>query len=772
MANAWSGWDIQAGSGGVLEGSAADSETDITNNTTASIDDNVTITIVGNTSNPGALVVSAYNDVEAADWVDLDSGGLIDGAGAVSEIRADTTNATASIGNNDKITSIGDIDIQAYTQGILNVQPKVHTYGLAAAASIDALARMHETDAVNVGTNTNMTAQGNLNLLSGQNASGTENNFNVTSHGDELNASAIPIDDLKSHGEVIQNNTISVGTGSNLESAEDANLIAQTKGNDIITAYGEGKNWMSDLANGVNSLIGAPPIPTTMQGGTSTMTATGTITVSGTVEVGIDDQQSITIPIDINNNPPGVVTASPGISYSTDVESESNNLMMELQYWENLADAYAGTTAGAAYQSQVTMVEQQMQQLGLTQTLDATPGDASTATTVYLTSYSVPYITISNINADEGAINVNGTSLNVSGILNAAGNVSVSITNESPDNLRVEGINIPDNAQGGEVLFNYNPISSLKGTPGVSGNGTIVDNSSGNAEEPTVTITSTFDASAHTADKYSSASTPGIELDGDINNLLGIVTVTNSAGDITTNGSINAKSVSITAGGNYVQNYSNALTSVGGVPGSSSGWQAVFAIAQADAVGALPTGADGTYWISDVTSQSAWYGGSGSNLGAAVTAAMSLTSNPPSGSIVAGENVYIAAQYLNINGIVQSGQPNQTVTIENNSSIQNQISDANAVYKLLEQGNTFAAQNPRKCRQTDHHQPHLFQAHHRQRRHGRGLLQCPDPADRSRTDQGSGRLHAARRPDREHGRRPDQRPRRVRHDQYHQQHLL
>ena len=665
-----------------LRGSAADSETDITNNTTATIGDDTKIAVIGSISNPGAFVVSAYNDVEAADWVDLDSGGLIDGAAAVSEIRADNTNATASIGNSDKITTIGDVDVQAYTQGILNVQPKVHTYGLAAAASIDGLARMHESDAANVGMNTNITAQGNLNLLSGQTASGTENNFNVTSHGDELNASAIPIDSLKSHGEVIQNNTVSIGTGSNLESAGDANLIAQTMGNDIITAYGEGKNWMSDLASGINSALGGTPIPTTMQGGTSTLTATGTITVNGTVTVGINDQQSIVIPLNINE-PGGAVTATAGITYTTDVESQSNNLMMELKYWEDLANTYAGTTAGAAYLSEVTMVEQQMKQLGLTQTIDETPGDASTATTVYLTSYAAPYITISNITADEGAININGTSLNVNGTLTASGNVSVIIDNKSPDNLRVEGIDIPDNAQAGEVLWNYRAIGNsdlMNGTAGVSGSGTIVDNSSGNAAQPSVTITSEF-SSADQTGNYALSSIPDIELDGNIDNLLGSVTVTNSAGSIITNGSISAKSVSITAGGNYIQNYSNALTSVGGVPGSSSGWQAVFALAQADAVNSLPKGAAGTYSTS----------GSASDLSSAVSDAMSLNVNPPSQSIVAGENVYIAAQYLNINGIVQSGQPDQKVTIE--TSVQSQINEANAVYKLLQQGNTTAAQN-------------------------------------------------------------------------------
>ena len=140
-----------------------------------------------------------------------------------------------------------------------------------------------------------MTALGNLNLLAGASHTGTENYFDMTSHGDELNASAIPINDLQSHGEVVQNNTVLIGTGSNLQTAQDANLTAETQGTDEVTAYGEGKDWMSDLASAVNSALGGTPIPATMQGGTQTITTTGTVTVNGTVEVGIDGVKTLVI---------------------------------------------------------------------------------------------------------------------------------------------------------------------------------------------------------------------------------------------------------------------------------------------------------------------------------------------------------------------------------------------------------------------------------------------------------------------------------------------
>ena len=517
-------WDVQAGSGGVLAGSAAQSITNIANNTTATIGNYETIAVVGSVSDPGDFVVSAYNDVEAYDSVDVDAGGVIDGTGVVSEIlvNQDTSQnspptAAASIGNNDTISTVGDFDLEAYTQGILDVEPKAHTYGLASAASIDGDASMHENDAVSVGTNTNVTALGNLNLLAGKNAVGTENYFNVTSHGDELNASVIPISELTSHGEVAQNNTVVIGAGSDLETAKDANLIAETLGTDLVTAYGTGKNWMTALAGAINSALGGTPIPDTMQGGTQTITTNGTVTVNGTVETGIQDEQTLTI-----NEDGSVATQSPGITFTDSEESEANDLMMEFNYWSGLAQVYAGTTAGGAYQAQANMVGQEMQQLGLS----TSNGAGSTA---YLTSYVVPYITVNNIFAQEGTINVNGSALVVNGTLDASGDVAVTITNNSPDYLRIEGITIPDNA-GGQVLFNYNALTSdnLGASPRVPVTGVSAAARStcpAARSEPAIIITNTFNANDPHPSNYASCQTPGIDLAGDISNLLGTVTV-------------------------------------------------------------------------------------------------------------------------------------------------------------------------------------------------------------------------------------------------------
>ena len=669
-------WDVQAGSGGVFAGSAADSETDITNNTSATIGNYVSIAVTGSITNPGDFIVSAYNDVEAYDSVDIDAGGAIAGAGVVSEIRADTNNATAALGNNDVISTVGDLDLESYTKGILDSEPKAHTYGLAAAASVDALARIHENDAVNVGTGTLVTAMGNLNLLAGENHLGTENYFSVTSHGDELNAAAIPIDSLTSHGEVVQNNTVYVGgqdpvtdIDTDLRAAKDANLTAQTLGDILLEAYGTGKDWLTAVSGAINSALGGTPIPATMQGGTGTETTVGTVTVNGNIEVGIEDTQTLIIDMD------GTVDhASTGdITFTTDTESEANNLVMEFNYYTELAQVYGGSTAGQAYATQAGYIATEMQQLGLTAT-----GSAGTA---YITSYVVPFITVSPIWAQQGSINIlasnpSGNALVVNGTLDAAGNVAVTIDNKSPAYLRIEGITIPNNTGAGQVMYNYNPLTSLNGgTLGVTGSGHINAAGGSGSTEPTITIKSEFNASDPVDQSYApSAQTPDIEIAGDINNLNGTVTIT-SAGGVTEEANLDAGTVTITAGGGYVQNYTNALSNVGGDPAAQYWWQQAINQAVADA-SLSPTNTSYTYAA-----------GADSTIQADIAKALAAQ---PTSSIVSGGNVFIAAEYLNIDGIVQSGQPAQTVTIGTNAATQ--ISEANTVYSYEQAGQTWYAQ--------------------------------------------------------------------------------
>ena len=220
-------------------------------------------------------------------------------------------------------------------------------------------------------------------------------------------------------------------------------------GTDEVTAYGEGKDWMSDLASAVNSALGGTPIPATMQGGTQTITTTGTVTVNGTVEVGIDGVKTLVI-----NEDGTVDQQTGGITFTTSTESESNDLMMEYQYWTALENVYAGTTAGSAYQTQADYVAAEMSALRpqhFKRLRNRLPHVLRCAL-YHGRRHRCPG------RDDQRQRHIPCSQQ--TGTLDASGNVSVTIDNESPDFLRIEGIDISDSA-GGQVLFNYNRHPAL-----------------------------------------------------------------------------------------------------------------------------------------------------------------------------------------------------------------------------------------------------------------------------------------------------------------------
>jgi hypothetical protein len=128
-------------------------------------------------------------------------------------------------------------------------------------------------------------------------------------------------------------------------------------------------------------------------------------------------------------------------------------LKEEYEYWKDLLYEYSDgnpdhwTPEETAYSLEIQRVEQEMKDLGLWSYNDpTTPEDDEP-----ITSYAVPYITVNDIWAQAGTINVMGQDLLGSGSLNAPGNVSVAITNNSPAYLRINEITIPDHVGGGPL---------------------------------------------------------------------------------------------------------------------------------------------------------------------------------------------------------------------------------------------------------------------------------------------------------------------------------
>ena len=232
-------------------------------------------------------------------------------------------------------------------------------------------------------------------------------------------------------------------------------------------------------------------------------------------------------------------------------------------------------------------------------------------------------VTIEDTVSQLGDIYLEGDAITGSGHLTAHGDATVTVTNNSPNNLVVGDIKVIGKesngqiGQGGTLFLNGN---AMKGTEKL---GNLMLKSRHQTDDPTVTITSAFDPNRYLTNvdgvKVPAYSAPNLTLGKGktIYNTRGKVTVTSDYGDVYNDGSIVAGSVELTAkNGDFIQSYSNRIAKIGGDP-----------------------------FVEDKDN-----GG--------------FKKNEALGSgILANGNIFISARYVNINAKIQSGIANWALDI-------------------------------------------------------------------------------------------------------------
>lgn len=222
------------------------------------------------------------------------------------------------------------------------------------------------------------------------------------------------------------------------------------------------------------------------------------------------------------------------------------------------------------------------------------------------------FVKVGDIRVELGSIDVKADNLVGSGNLQAPGNAQITIKNYSPNFLTLGKLTI-DSASGGLVTLNKVQVNSNTDINRVNASKSgasfsdILTVDTAGATPPSITIESHYNPNANPAPSVPAPS-PNIELAGDISNPRGSVTVTSKAGSIYVDGKIHAATVNVKAdNGDFVQSYVNGFNPIAGDP------------------------ADNTQ------------GGGSADVG---------------DGIIANGDVFISARYLNINGLVQSGQTN------------------------------------------------------------------------------------------------------------------
>ncbi|NCC75650.1 MAG: calcium-binding protein, partial [Clostridia bacterium] len=627
----------QSGSGGAIDAPAAQSISTISHQTTISIGEGARLSVVGDPYAPGALSLNALNTVFARDRVKLESYGAISVAKAQSIIQATALQAAVNVARDAHLASVGDIDLSARTVADIDTNVYVLTGGGAGAAQGRSAATANATNTIAIGENSLLFAEGNIHLLAGRNSSDQVNVFSLKARTNLYNYTGFPVSTRPEADAILnQTNTITILSGALLETVRDANLLTDS-GITILIGDGYGKDFYRDA-------IGAE-----IRYEKSDIFNHSTVRIDGTVRVGIRNKQRLIIGSDGS-----VEEQSTGVTFSRSVERLGNLLLQEITRLQNLIRQYAGTTAGAAFKAELEFRLADIASQGYTIVRDGQGNVIYIDGEVY-----VDVITVNDIWAQSGTINVSGDNLVGSGFLRAPSDAEIVIENKSPAFLTLRRLTIPSR-EGGGLVINHITVTGaslaeiLAQINDLNLNATALFSQvelSATSTAPQIDIRNTYNSSGRD---------PDITLMGSISNV-GVVgrpgtVYIASTGGVNSRADINAGTLDIHASGNFVQSYVDTYYNVGGEPLIQ--WGSVSRPRENDTkwrlANKLPVRTyPGGYSAAEVTSIEAFIDS---------LLARSATTDPSLSELRAA-NIFIAARYLNINGLIEAGHANQSITL-------------------------------------------------------------------------------------------------------------
>ncbi len=314
------GWNINSGSGGLVDLPAGSSDTHITHNTTARVGDAAKVHIIAPTLGVGVFNLDAYNQITADDKAKLDSGGAVAVAKAVSHLYVDQANATVSFGTNSSvINDLGDINAGAHADISLDSRASANVYGLAGEPSGEAWSNYTGSNNALVNSGALVHSEdGTVLLAGGQSSAGTPSTLYANASVNLWNKTAIPMSTAPDAQSNVHNNAqVVLSGGSNVEAAQDIALMAD-KGNVTANALGVGKDLYREaaaaIASGISNLFGGGDVSFDITGGSTHIDGHTVVQVDGTALTGIHRDASLTLDvqlIDANGNPSVVPVYAP-----------------------------------------------------------------------------------------------------------------------------------------------------------------------------------------------------------------------------------------------------------------------------------------------------------------------------------------------------------------------------------------------------------------------------------------------------------------------------
>ncbi|ROT98944.1 leukotoxin LktA family filamentous adhesin [Histidinibacterium lentulum] len=621
------GFNVESGSGGIVDVAAMESTVDVTATTDLTIVSGASLTQLGLREELLGFEMGVATNMALTDRMKLDSGGAIAVPVGNSFVRVNTNTANVTIGDVD-IFATGILTIYAGSNSDLYSEVDTKTYGLAGAGVANTEATFNAVNEITVGSGAEIESLNDIIIQAGH-VSGATQSVTVTAESRVFNKTAIPIPtDPAADATANTSSLVNIDAGARVIAVRHVSLFADDGGRNI-RGYGRGKDLyreaLAEIGSAISNAFGGDDVSLDIESGTSTDNSTDVVTVDGYVRAGSRNKQVLIL--DENNqldNPSLGVFRRQSFT-NEDAEGIEFELRLNQSVVQDITDRIAELEAliGNLDLSNNDPVAKAAWEAELIQLTERLPDVDPFRDEIHL----------GPIVAQEGNIYLRGDSVigASTGTLEAPGDSLVLIQTYSDATIVTDSITIPDN-EGGRIFFNDNIVSTPAQVAALSRSLTgpfdfemisREDAGQDEAQEPLIQV--------EALGTLGSIPSGSVVVDGPLTNFRGTVRLQSRDEDIDVRADIDALTVDATAGRDFLQGFTLGFTEVDGSP------DAIYASrfrANQDARRALIfNGINQEFRLSTGN----------------------FTLAPREGRIRAGRNVYISADKLNINGLIQAG---------------------------------------------------------------------------------------------------------------------
>lgn len=656
--SAVSGFNVVSASGGLFDAAATHSDTIVNLDTDIVIGSNAKIEAsTASLNTQGSMAINALNDVELFDSAKMDSGGAIALAKAESFIYNDQNDADITVGSGTLIKSDNTITLETKTLAKADTEVQSKTYGLAGAAQGSSVSRIGTSNEISI-NGARLESDENVVLRAGFN-----NVITADAETRLWNRTLLPVETSPdAHGQITQDNKITVAAhvpsvgaapqGANSEDQIDRAAIASVKdiylqageGSHTTRGYGRGTDLYRELIAAFVNLFGAN-ISLDITGGSTSDNSKSGVAMNGTAFAGTHFHQILQVEQDgsISKQSEGMAdpTYRNNVDLARDIQARINSLQALVNEYKNDNPDIAN-----GFQADIDTLNAKKARLGVGATAD--------------------FMDIHPAAAYTGYIFVNGDSLTGTGELLAPGDAKIEIINKSNKFLDIGKYAGVENSLfisgdlGGVITLNGVRVSKNSEINAINQDGksssfsNILDRQT--SDDPVILVQNTYEDPINL-----NALNPEIHIDGDISNTRGLVKI-DSPGSVQVSSNIVAKTIVINTKGDFIKTFTTGFTHQGGDP----------TLNLPQNYAALTyTGTDGHVYpyTLDLYYEDLLRGIYPNNTAhptsGVITATRTDTVTSPVqlSSVIAGNNVFISGEKLNINGLIQSGLPNFNVNI-------------------------------------------------------------------------------------------------------------